>query len=172
MFKLILNKRFKNEVKKHKIKTPEYFHPLTLFDDVKETIFKKFKEEKRSKVRFSMHCLMVKTNEATGEETRKDLHFSSKQETILEGTDLEETYKNMIVKIIDSMEKWKDESSKWRLEKIINLDLYLSKYNPLGGSSYIPLSSYLKNKKAIINMKNNDENLYKIFISIKIIEIK
>ena len=33
---------------------------------------------------------MVKTNEATGEETRKDLHFSSKQETILEGTDLEE----------------------------------------------------------------------------------
>ena len=67
----------------------------------------------------------------------------------------------MSVKIIDSMETWKDESSKWRLEKIINLDLYISKYNPLGGSSYISLSSYLKNKKAIINMKNNDEECFK-----------
>ena len=121
VFKLILNKKFKNAVKKYKINTPGYYDPIILFNDVKETIFKKIREEKSSKVRLSMHCLMVKTDDATGKETRKDPHFSSKQETILEGTDLEETYENMIVKIIDSMEKWKDESSKWRLEKIIKI---------------------------------------------------
>ena len=34
-------------------------------------------------------------------------------------------------------------------------------YKPLKGSSYIPLPEYLANKKAIINMKNEDEECFK-----------
>ena len=47
------------------------------------------------------------------------------------------------------------------LKKFKKLELYISKYNPLKGSSYIPLSSHLKNKKAIINMKNNEDECFK-----------
>ena len=51
--------------------------------------------------------------------------------------------------------------SEVRLNKIIQLDLNISKSNPIKGSSYIPLPDFLKNKKAIINMKNDDQECFK-----------
>ena len=35
------------------------------------------------------------------------------------------------------------------------------KYVPLGGSSYIPLPEFLTAKKAIINLKNDDDDCFK-----------
>ena len=35
------------------------------------------------------------------------------------------------------------------------------KYVPLGGSSYIPLPKFLAAKKAIINLKNDDDEYFK-----------
>ena len=43
----------------------------------------------------------------------------------------------------------------------MSLDLHTVKYEPLGGSSYIPLSRFLGAKKAIINLKNEDEECFK-----------
>ena len=41
------------------------------------------------------------------------------------------------------------------------LDLHTVKYVPLSGSSYIPLSKFLAAKKAIINLKNEDDEYFK-----------
>ena len=35
------------------------------------------------------------------------------------------------------------------------------KYVPVGGSSYIPLLKFLASKKAIINLKNEDDECFK-----------
>ena len=59
---------------------------------------------------------MVITNPATGEQTRDDAHFSSKQETILEGADLDETYQKMNEKILESLATYQKNGSGWRLE--------------------------------------------------------
>ena len=40
-------------------------------------------------------------------------------------------------------------------------DLHTVKYVPLGGSSYIPLPRFLGAKKAIINLKNEDDECFK-----------
>ena len=40
-------------------------------------------------------------------------------------------------------------------------DLHTVKCVPLGGSSYIPLSKFLAAKKAIINLKNEDDECFK-----------
>jgi putative component of membrane protein insertase Oxa1/YidC/SpoIIIJ protein YidD len=37
------------------------------------------------------------------------------------------------------------------------MELRISKCNPLRGSSYIPLPKVLANKKAIINVQNEDD---------------
>ena len=39
-----------------------------------------------------------------------------------------------------------------------NLWLDIADYKPLKGSSYIPLPAVLKNKHAVVNIKNGDEN--------------
>ena len=41
------------------------------------------------------------------------------------------------------------------------LEIHVIEYNPLGGSSYIPLPEKLRGKMAIINMKNEDNKCLK-----------
>ena len=43
----------------------------------------------------------------------------------------------------------------------MSLDLHAVKYVPLGGSSYIKLPKFLAAKKAIINLKNADDECFK-----------
>ena len=49
------------------------------------------------------------------------------------------------------------ERSGWVLDEILHLNPSYAQYTPVKGSSYIPLPSRLKAKKAIINIKNNDK---------------
>ena len=52
------------------------------------------------------------------------------------------------------------EGSGWTFVGVIKLVLHTTKWEPIYGSSYIPLDPYLANKKAIINMKNEDDKCF------------
>ena len=52
------------------------------------------------------------------------------------------------------------EGTGWRLESIIDIKLYTAEWVPLNASSYMELPTYLKNKRAIINMKNKDDKCF------------
>lgn len=43
---------------------------------------------------------------------------------------------------------------------MIHIDLRIVKYAPLKGASYIPLPKRIKDKKAIVNIKNNDQKCF------------
>ena len=43
----------------------------------------------------------------------------------------------------------------------MSLDLHTVKYEPLRGSFYIPLPAFLAAKKAIINLRNEDDECFK-----------
>lgn len=47
------------------------------------------------------------------------------------------------------------------LEQIDRMLLVVCRYTPIGGSSYIPLSNFIKNKRAVINPQNKDEQCFK-----------
>ena len=54
------------------------------------------------------------------------------------------------------------ESSRWISDKIVDKWINISNYDPLAGSSYIPLPSKLNNpKKGLINIKNKDIECFK-----------
>ena len=128
---------------------------------MKELILSKLREDPQTKVRVILLCTMVKSNPAIGEETRDDAHFSSRQEAIYEGTDLEEVYQDMKDKILESFASYQKNGSGWRFETINKLKLNISKNNLIKGSSYIPLPKKLNGRKAIINMKNDDQQCFK-----------
>ena len=60
-----------------------------------------------------------------------------------------------------SLEKFQNQGSNWRFHSVLSLDLHTVKYEPLGGSSYIPLSAFLATKKAVINLTNQDDKCLK-----------
>ena len=60
-----------------------------------------------------------------------------------------------------SLAKFQRKGSNWRFRSVLSVDLHTVKYEPLGGSSYIPLPGFLAAKKAIINLKNEDDECVK-----------
>jgi len=58
------------------------------------------------------------------------------------------------------MEEFEIRGSNWVLNRILNLELALNRYNPLRRKSYIPVPQTLANKKAIINVKNKDNKCF------------
>jgi hypothetical protein len=51
--------------------------------------------------------------------------------------------------------------SNWRFSRVVKLDINTVVYKPLRGSSYIQLPKFLASKKAIINVKNEDNECFK-----------
>ena len=70
-------------------------------------------------------------------------------------------YDDASEKVLESMAKCHKEGSGWRLKRVLELEIHTTEYNPVGGSSYIPLLEKLRGKKAIINMKNEDNECFK-----------
>ena len=56
--------------------------------------------------------------------------------------------------VLESLAKFQRQGSNWTFRSVLSLDLHTVKYEPLGDSSYIPLSVLLAAKKLIINLKN------------------
>ena len=63
--------------------------------------------------------------------------------------------------VLESLAKFQRQGSNWIIRSVLSLDLQTAKYEPLGGSSYIPLPDCLVSMKAIINVKNEDDECFK-----------
>ena len=75
---------------------------------------------------------------------------------ILTSDKIDEFYKNPSVQIQTAIEKFTNTASGLEIDHCIKLYLNIARYEPLKGSSYIPLPNALANKKTIINLKNDD----------------
>ena len=81
--------------------------------------------------------------------------------TILDGTNENEAYDEMAEEILEEIDKTEmAEGSGWRFEKVIKLVLHTTRWDPVNAGSYIELPQELKNRKAIINMKNQDNKCF------------
>ena len=63
--------------------------------------------------------------------------------------------------VLESLAKFQRQGSNWIFRSVLRLDLHTVKYTPLGSSSYISLPGFLAAKKAIINLKNDDDECFK-----------
>ena len=93
---------------------------------------------------------------------RKEFKFHSRGKKIItEATDTIEIYHEMIDEIFEAMQIVEQaEGSGWVFMEVIRLILKIDKWDPIKASSYIDLPPELKNKKALINMKNTDNKCF------------
>ena len=97
----------------------------------------------------------------SGEVIAKEEAFHSKTEVNLERTDSNELFSKMKQTVLESIAKFQRQGSNWRFRSVLSLDLHTVKYVPLDGSSYILHPRFLAAKKAIINLKNEDDECFK-----------
>ena len=141
--------------------TIKNYDPIEFLTDAKPSILNIFNSNRNIKTILYLHCLMVR-QEPGGLPTIKEFAFHSKDlKLVLEGTDESELYNEMVEEIEEEIQKVQEaEGSGWQFLKVIKLVLHTTRWDPINAGSYIDLPEALKNKKAIINMQNEDEKCF------------
>ncbi|GFR27609.1 uncharacterized protein TNCT_179661, partial [Trichonephila clavata] len=69
-----------------------------------------------------------------------------------------------IAKVIASCNEFENKGTGWEFQEVVKNKLKIAIYKPLAVASYIPLPPKLKNKKAILNIKNEDQRCFLWFV--------
>ncbi|XP_034944281.1 uncharacterized protein [Chelonus insularis] len=110
------------------------------------------------KVNFVLACKFSnQTNDGTVVEIK---YFSVKNEAILPSTDIKKHFlENVVDELLTKVEDFQERDSGWSLVEIDHLQVNINRYQPLsaGQSTFIPLPKFIQQKKAVLNIKNNDQ---------------
>ena len=127
----------------------------------RNTIVNELSKNRNTKIFFSINANMRQIAGGFNTPATKNLRIKEGK-IILEGTNLNELYDQIMSEINETMEILQDvEGSGWVFEGIKNIEILTVPIDPLRGSKYIELPEYIANKKAIINIKNKDEDCFK-----------
>ena len=151
-----------NVVGHHTIHSEGNTSPTDFLNFTRNVVIRFLRERPQNKVQINLICVMIRVDPATGEVTNKEQAlFNSKQESVFESTDLEAVYDRMVAKMLEAFATYLRNGSGWMLKRVVRLDITLSRLRPLRGSSHFELPKVIAKKKALINMKNKDEECFK-----------
>ena len=156
----LVDKPLCNYFKAYEIDAHKYKDPSILFNDKKSTIIDKINEniKEYKGIKFSIGLsLEFFKDELNGERKEVTAAGHGNQSAVLNANNLSEEYDKQTAYIQTWIEKFTNTASGLEIDHCIKLYLNIAKYEPLKGSSYIDLPEVLKNKKAIINVKNTDD---------------
>ena len=137
------------------------YDPESFLLNSKQPITNLMINTQQTKVKLILSCIMKKADLKSGEVIVKAAAFHSKTEVNLENRDSNELFSKMKETVLKSLAKVERQGSNWRFHSVLSLEIHTVKYVPLSGSSYIPLPKFLAAKKAIINLKNEDDECFK-----------
>lgn len=78
----------------------------------------------------------------------------------------------MMERLIQKVDDIELRGSGFSLSEIIELNIQISHFDPCSGSTYLPLPIFLKTKRAIVNVQNDDEQCFKYAVLSAIYPVK
>jgi len=104
-----------------------------------------------------------------GEEV--EIAVKSRKYIVHNADELKDSVNNMAQDIITLIDKADLPKSGLVFERILGMTIDYNRYNPTRGGSYIALPEWISNKKACINIKNEDNKCFKYSILCAVLEI-
>ena len=142
------------------IKGDPSYGPVDFLKAAKFPMVNIMNNNRNIKVKLEFNVLMERTTpdpDGLKYPPKKFKFHSIGQKIITESTDTVEIYYDMISEILEEMQKVEQaEGSGHVFLEVENLTLKTTIWEPIKGSSYIKLPPELKNKKAIVNIQNED----------------
>ena len=136
------------------------FDPRSFMDGARENLTENLRNNRNTKVKLILKNFMIHEKE----NITKEFSFHSNIEFNLEGTDEDNIYIIMMGRILEKIEKFINGDgyggTGWAVFNVIKLELHTVSYKPLRGETWVPLPKELADKKAIINMKNENNKCF------------
>ena len=151
----------KKFVIQYRIDGKDGFDPDLFLVNAKKSITNLLINGRQYKDKLTLSCMMEKVDLKGSKVIAIEAAFHSKTEVNLESTNSNELFSKMKETVLKSFVKFQRQESNWRFRSVLSLNLHTVKYEPLGGSSYIPFSDFLAAKKATINLRNEDDECFK-----------
>jgi len=145
--------------------------PGDYFNRVERSVFNIFNintvGNRSIKMQVSLVCEFMRGDEGTPSEERV-VHFMNSKMNIMHNTsEFDEIYSRIHGEINQIIEIFEEHGSGWKVKRILGSDVRIAKYRTLRGGCFIEIPSYLQQKRAIINVRNNDTQCFKwSFLSI------
>jgi len=140
---------------------PTEADPKEFLNKAEPIIHKKLVEEikalKGVKFQLALKSQLWKP-QSDGSEEYTDPVVRNKQEAVLNEDGIKEALHRAFPRILETLEKWTNKGSGWIFDRVELLWLDIARYQPLRGGSYICLPASVSSKKAVINVKNKDDN--------------
>ena len=141
---------------------PQCADPRTFLESVERKIREKLEEELRAlrgglKFQLALKVELVKANPDGSEEFMEPV-LRHRQEAVLQESEIATALEEAFPRLQETLEKLTQRGSGWAVVQVRKLWLDIARYQPLRGGSYIPLPPELKNKKAVVNVKNKDDH--------------
>ena len=140
------------------------FDPIEFFKHINETLVDFFTYHRNIKFKLVLVCMMEKheVDKKNGIFDIKEdkAYFNSPTYTNLESDNVQHLIDFSKDSILAQMEMYAEKGSNWVFKEVVKFEIHTVEYNPNKGSSYIDLPSWIKNKKAIVNIKNKDDKCF------------
>ena len=121
--------------------------------DFKDTIEREVEQKRALKVVVSLHLNFHQAAD-TSFLTEPPIVFNSEAVEVLATTDLDDVLNSIFDNLLKLIEEFQENGSGWVMHEVLRLDLHTYEFDPLRGSTYIPLPDDLLAKHAVINIQN------------------
>ena len=136
------------------------YSPADFFLTAEPYVINIWESNQNIKTKLVYKCKMAK-NHGDGFIIIRSFAFHSTYKIITKSADLYEIYWECVDEIEEKIQKTENvEGSGWYFFESESLTVHVDIWDPIKASSYIDLPDKLKNKKAIINMKNEDNKCF------------
>ena len=107
----------------------------TFLNTAKSEVVNLISKNRQTKVNMVLSCEMGKVDLKSGEVINTTAPFVSRNEVVLEGTDVNELYTRASDKMLESMATFQMRGSNWRFKAVHKLEINTVAYTPLKGKS-------------------------------------
>ena len=115
----------------------------------------------------------VKFNDQTEDEILQDFYFCSKTERILSRYQIFDVIDECFRYILNSIENFIHNGSNWIIKKIFFVDVHVGRYRGFrGGCKNVRLPDEIKNKKAVLHIKCEDDMCFLYCVCAKLYPAK
>ncbi|KAF2886226.1 hypothetical protein ILUMI_19947 [Ignelater luminosus] len=155
-----LNSAFQGKIRTGVIINLKHTDPLTFLEDAfsmlkirVQNILKNFQQIKVNTV----FCGLFENE--TGDSTIEEIKYFQSKNAVIDGeTNLKDWWEEYVQDdLIVQREDFQERESGWSLKSVVNLAININRYEPIRGSFYVPLPSEIAKKRAVVNVKNNDD---------------
>ena len=148
--------------KKYIIKGEPGITPFQFFRNKKHVLKDFLRNHRNIKVRFVLVCMMEKMegDYKLSVKVQDKAYFHSITYINFKTTDVKELLSKFIREIIENIITFQKNGSGWYFKEVVQLEIHTTEFNPMKGSSYIPLPDWIMRKKAIVSIRNKDDKCF------------